>query len=66
MNQELGYQDWRELRIKIKNNFEKLNDLEIDRLHNHMDKLTGLIKKVYKYSQDKAEQECYKFEKTLL
>lgn len=66
MSQDLGYQDWRELRKKIQIKFEKLNDLEIDRLHNHMDRLTNLIKRVYSYSQARAEQESRSFSKSLL
>ncbi len=66
MNQDLGYQDWRELKVKIKNKFVRFNDLEIDRLHNHMDKLTNLIKRVYNYSQERAEQESHSFKSSLL
>lgn len=66
MNQELGYQDWRELRKKIKVKFDKFNDLEIDRLQNHMERLTDLIKRVYSYSQTRAEQESRNFGKSLL
>lgn len=66
MNEDLGYQDWRELRKKIQIKFTKLNDLEIDRLHNHMERLTNLIKRVYSYSQTRAEQESRNFGKSLL
>jgi uncharacterized protein YjbJ (UPF0337 family) len=57
--------EWQAVRKKIKSQFGKLSDPQVDALKGHMDQLTSTVKKVYNYGQVKAEKECEAFNKTL-
>lgn len=65
MNKDKCYHDWRELRVQIKMKFKELNDVQIDGLQNHEDRLKILLMKVYKYDEARAELECTNFYNSL-
>jgi len=65
MARETSKQEWKEVRGKIKSEFGKLSTPQIDALEGNMERLTSTVKKAYSYDQNKAEQVCQNFNKTL-
>lgn len=53
--------DWKEVKEKIRAEFSKLSESEIDKLNGHMDQLPVIVQKVYQYDKEKAEEQCKNF-----
>ncbi len=52
---------WDAMKVKIKNQFSKLSDSQIEGLNGHMEKLTNTVRDAYHYDQIKAEKVCNSF-----
>ncbi len=58
-------QEWKVLKSKIKNKFDKFSSSDIEELHGHMERLTDKVQEVYQYDRTKAEKECQSFNNSL-
>lgn len=58
-------QEWKDLKVKIKNKFGKLSDSDINGLEGHMNQLSSKVKSAYNYDQGRADKEAKAFTETL-
>ena len=65
MNENIIKGSWTETKGKIKAQWAKLNDNDIDELNGNLEQLAGKIQKVYGYGVDQAKNEYESFKKTL-
>lgn len=61
MNQETLKGDWMILKGKIKEQWGKLTDDDLDVLEGHRDQLAGTLTKRYGYAKEQAEREVREF-----
>jgi uncharacterized protein YjbJ (UPF0337 family) len=63
MNADTIKGDWKQLKGKVKEQWGKLTDDELDRLEGRRDQLAGAIQKRYGVAKDEAERQVKAFEK---
>lgn len=56
---------WKELRGRVRQQWGKLTDDELDRISGRYDELTGLVQQKYGYTVEKARDEVDQFIKKL-
>jgi uncharacterized protein YjbJ (UPF0337 family) len=61
MNRDILEGKWKQLRGKIKEQWGKLTDDELDKAQGRFDTLSGLIQEKYGYAKEKAEEELNRF-----
>jgi len=61
MNRDILEGKWRQLRGKIKEQWGKLTDDELDKVQGRFDRLHGLIQEKYGYATERAEEELNRF-----
>jgi uncharacterized protein YjbJ (UPF0337 family) len=61
MNRDILEGKWKQLRGKIKEQWGKLTDDELDKVQGRFDRLHGLIQEKYGYAKEKAEEELNRF-----
>jgi len=57
MNKDIIKGNWNELKGKIKQQWSKLTDNDLDGIEGNIDEITGRIQKVYGYSKETAKSE---------
>lgn len=63
MNMDTIKGRWTELKGKIKQEWSKLTDDDLQGVEGNMDEISGRIQKVYGYSKEKAVEEYSAFKK---
>jgi len=61
MNKDVLQGKWREMKEKIKEQWGKLTDDDLDRIEGKGEQLLGLLQQRYGYARDKAEEEYRRF-----
>jgi len=61
MNKDVLQGKWREMKGKIKEQWGKLTDDDLDRIEGKGEQLFGLLQQRYGYARDKAEEEYRRF-----
>jgi uncharacterized protein YjbJ (UPF0337 family) len=61
MNQDALAGKWRRVRGKVKEQWGKLSDSQLDQVNGQYDQLVGLLQETYGYTTDKAREELDKF-----
>ena len=61
MNKDVFEGKWHEMKGKVKEQWGKLTDDDLDRAEGKAEQLIGLIQKRYGYARDKAEAEYKRF-----
>jgi len=61
MNKDVAQGKWREMKGKIKEQWGKLTDDDLDRIEGKGEQLLGLLQQRYGYARDKAEEEYRRF-----
>jgi uncharacterized protein YjbJ (UPF0337 family) len=61
MNRDIAAGKWKEMKGKVKEQWGKLTDDELDRAEGKADQIIGLIQQKYGYARDRAEQEYNRF-----
>ena len=61
MNKDVLQGKWREMKGKIKEQWGKLTDDDLDRIEGKGEQLLGLLQQRYGYARDKAEEEYRRF-----
>ena len=61
MNKDILEGKWKQMRGKVKQQWGKLTDDQLDRINGRYDELTGLIQENYGYTVEKARQEIDDF-----
>lgn len=56
---------WMQVRGKVKEQWAKITDNDLDRISGKREQLVGLIQEKYGYTKDKAHQEVEQFMKKL-
>lgn len=57
MNQDILAGNWKQFQGKVKEQWGKLTDDELDQIEGRRDQLVGLLQKKYGYSRDEAEDQ---------
>lgn len=65
MSRDLSKSKWPEIREKIKSNWDKIEEEEIDSLRGQLHLLSDKIQKFYSCSKERADQEMIEFKKQL-
>jgi len=65
MGRDMEKSMWPEVKEKIKLNWDKLEDQDLDPLKGQLNKLSEKIQKIYNYSFMRAEREVNDFKKEL-
>jgi uncharacterized protein YjbJ (UPF0337 family) len=65
MNSSTFQGNWSELKGKIKTQWAKFNDDDLETLKGNLDQLSGKIQKVYGYGKEQAEREYNEFKQKL-
>ena len=63
MNWDTVKGDWKNFKGKVKEQWGKLTDDEVDRIEGRRDQLAGAIQKRYGMAKDEAEQAIQDFER---
>lgn len=63
MNRDIIEGNWKEAKGKVKQQWGKLTDDQLDVIDGKRDQLTGEIQKAYGVSRDEAEKQVKAFEK---
>jgi uncharacterized protein YjbJ (UPF0337 family) len=63
MNWDTVKGDWKQFKGKVKEQWGKLTDDELDRIEGRRDQLAGTIQKRYGIAKDEAERQLKEFEK---
>jgi uncharacterized protein YjbJ (UPF0337 family) len=63
MNWDTVKGDWKQFRGKVKEQWGKLTDDELNRIEGRRDQLTGVIQKRYGIAKDEAERQVKEFER---
>jgi uncharacterized protein YjbJ (UPF0337 family) len=61
MNKDVLQGKWKQVRGKIKQQWGRLTDDQLDQISGYYDELTGLIQEKYGYTREKAQQEVDAF-----
>ncbi|HYB44655.1 MAG TPA: CsbD family protein [Candidatus Methylomirabilis sp.] len=61
MNKDILEGKWKELKSKVKEQWGKLTDDDLDRVEGQSERLIGLLQQRYGYAREKAEQEYKQF-----
>ncbi len=64
MNRNIIEGNWKQLKGKVKQNWGKLTDDQLDVIDGKRDQLAGKIQEAYGCSQDDAEKQISNWEKT--
>jgi uncharacterized protein YjbJ (UPF0337 family) len=65
MNRDILEGQWKQLKGKVKQQWGRLTDDELERINGHYDELAGLIQERYGYSRDEAANELDMFLKNI-
>lgn len=65
MNKNTLHGDWNIIKGKIKQQWGKLTDNEIDEVSGNMDELVGKVEKSYGLSKERAKEQYDEFRRTL-
>lgn len=57
MNKDVLAGNWKQLKGKVKQQWGKLTDDEVDRIEGNWDRLVGAVQERYGYERSKAEEE---------
>jgi uncharacterized protein YjbJ (UPF0337 family) len=57
MNKNISEGKWQEIKGKIRTKFAKFTDDDLESFKGNLEQITGKIKTVYGYAQDKADKE---------
>jgi uncharacterized protein YjbJ (UPF0337 family) len=61
MNKDVMQGKWREMKGKVKEQWGKLTDDDLDKIEGTSDQLLGLLQQRYGYAREKAEEEYKRF-----
>jgi uncharacterized protein YjbJ (UPF0337 family) len=61
MNKDVLQGKWREMKGKVKEQWGKLTDDDLDKIEGKSEQLLGLLQQRYGYARDKAEEEYKRF-----
>jgi len=61
MNKDVMQGKWREMKGKVKEQWGKLTDDDLDRIEGKSEQLLGLLQQRYGYARNKAEEEYKRF-----
>jgi uncharacterized protein YjbJ (UPF0337 family) len=61
MNKDVLQGKWREMKGKVKEQWGKLTDDDLDKIEGKSEQLLGLLQQRYGYARDKAEEENKRF-----
>jgi len=61
MNKDIMQGKWKEMKGKVKEQWGKLTDDDLDRIEGKSEQLVGLLQQRYGYARDKAEEEYKRF-----
>jgi len=61
MNKDVIQGKWREMKGKVKEQWGKLTDEDLDKIEGKAEQLLGLLQQRYGYARDKAEEEYKRF-----
>jgi uncharacterized protein YjbJ (UPF0337 family) len=61
MNKDIMQGKWREMKGKVKEQWGKLTDDDLDKIDGKSEQLLGLLQQRYGYARDKAEEEYKRF-----
>jgi uncharacterized protein YjbJ (UPF0337 family) len=61
MNKDIIQGKWKEVKGKLKQQWGKLTDDEIDQMKGNYDELEGVLQKSYGYQKDEAKREIDEF-----
>jgi len=61
MNKDILQGKWREMKGKVKEQWGKLTDDDLDKIDAKSEQLLGLLQQRYGYARDKAEEEYKRF-----
>ena len=62
MNWDKVQGDWKQFKGKIKEQWGRLTDDELEKIHGHREQLSGAIQKRYGVAKDEAERQLKEFE----
>ena len=65
MNSSIFQGNWTEIKSKIKTQWAKLSDDDLEAVKGNLEQITGKIQQVYGYGKEQAESEFNSFKKTL-
>jgi uncharacterized protein YjbJ (UPF0337 family) len=65
MNWDIVKGQWKQFRGKVKENWGKLTDDDLDRIEGKRDQLLGTVQQRYGMARDDAEEQIQKFEASL-
>jgi uncharacterized protein YjbJ (UPF0337 family) len=65
MNWDIVKGDWKRFRGKVKEQWGKLTDDDLDRIEGKRDQLLGAVQKRYGIARDEAERELSNFETSM-
>jgi uncharacterized protein YjbJ (UPF0337 family) len=61
MNRDVLQGKWKQIRGRVKEQWGKLTDDQVDQVNGNYDRLTGMLQEQYGYSVDKARMEVDSF-----
>jgi uncharacterized protein YjbJ (UPF0337 family) len=61
MNRDILAGKWKEMKGRVKEQWGKITDDELDRAEGKADQLVGLLQQRYGYTREKAEEEYDRF-----
>jgi len=61
MNKDIMQGKWTEMKGKVKEQWGKLTDDDIDKINGRSEQLLGLLQQRYGYAREKAEEEYKRF-----
>lgn len=61
MNRDILAGKWKEMKGRVKEQWGKITDDELDRAEGRADQLIGLLQQRYGYTREKAEEEYDRF-----
>jgi uncharacterized protein YjbJ (UPF0337 family) len=66
MNWDIVKGDWKQFRGRVKAQWGKLTDDDLDQIEGQRDQLLGAVQKQYGVARDEAERQLRSFETTIL
>lgn len=61
MNRDVMQGKWKQIRGRIKQQWGKLTDDQLEQVNGHYDRLAGFLQEQYGYSEDRARMEVDNF-----
>ncbi len=61
MNKDIMQGKWKEMKGKVKEQWGKLTDDDLDKIEGKSEQLLGLLQQRYGYAREKAEEEYNRF-----